>query len=88
MESTKDYGYGLSVYGYRLLQQKWRVEGVAMGAHIANDIIDKERTEGAIAAVGCARKWFYGLLYHPDVNVFYEGKTCKESAKVVKWSMG
>ncbi|GJZ75336.1 hypothetical protein Tco_0639801 [Tanacetum coccineum] len=50
----------------KLLQHKWRVEGVAMGAHIANDMIDKERTEGAIAAVGCAGKWFYGLQYHPE----------------------
>ncbi|GKE30513.1 hypothetical protein Tco_1445897, partial [Tanacetum coccineum] len=55
-----------SIQSDRLLQRKWHVEGVAMGAHTANDIIDKERTEGAIAAVGCAGKWFYGLPYHPE----------------------
>ncbi|GKB76444.1 hypothetical protein Tco_0943339, partial [Tanacetum coccineum] len=55
-----------------LLQRKWHVEGVAMGAHTANDIIDKgvhvqKRTEGAIATMGCAGKWLYGLQYHLKV---------------------
>ncbi|GJV91093.1 putative nucleotidyltransferase, ribonuclease H, partial [Tanacetum coccineum] len=61
-----------------LLQRKWHVEGVAMGAHTANDIIDKERTEGAIAAVGCAGKWFYGLPYHPELPEDGQLRDCNE----------
>nr|GEX56943.1 hypothetical protein [Tanacetum cinerariifolium] len=62
---VNDSGYG-ERGSTTLLQQKWHIEGVSMGAHTANDIIDKERTDGAIAAVGYAGKFFCRLPYHPE----------------------